>query len=483
MTDRQWSSLNEQEFDCLLEQSLPPLPPNDVAAEVDPGREALTRVLLGIALTHVTVQFLSLHYILPLAGAILMLLGFRTLRRENRWFSACWWVSVSRTALTLFQYALYSTPLRVELAGTRFETLFAASVFLLEGSRYLFFWLALRSVRRKAGLTPGAWSAAALVPWYAGAAVMARYSAGDRRAAFTMAVLYVIILYVLLRIPRDLDGAGYVLSPTPIRRSDRAVTLSLLAVLAAGLLCGFLFLERYPMDWDPVSAEENASVTEVKAHLRALGLPEDILNDLTGEELLACAGAVRVLTETEEQTLRKHRGAALRAVSAAIELPDGRWTVIYHFRWANAPGFHGTQCLSLSSMSDTPNASVGVEEVTGRLLCEVDGQTRTADYHSSEVGSVDIPFDGHTLPGTQGWFTFSFPEEGTDLRGYLLYTVEEVPSDHLLGTTFRHSVQTGRFQYPAVDARSAVPGAFSSLPDLPAFDVLGFSVYFYPNGY
>ena len=45
----------------------------------------MNRILFGMALCAITLNFLCLNYILPAVGTVLLLLGFRTLRRENRW--------------------------------------------------------------------------------------------------------------------------------------------------------------------------------------------------------------------------------------------------------------------------------------------------------------------------------------------------------------------------------------------------------------
>ena len=68
-------------FDALLTEGAAALPP---PADVSPWRSAMSCVVWGIALKTLTLQLLYLHYILPTLGCILLVLGFRTLRRENR---------------------------------------------------------------------------------------------------------------------------------------------------------------------------------------------------------------------------------------------------------------------------------------------------------------------------------------------------------------------------------------------------------------
>ena len=71
---------NEQAFETLLAENLP-APPETVVAGVTPGHRALRRVLWGSALCTVALQVSGLQYILPTVGLVLLLLGFRALRR------------------------------------------------------------------------------------------------------------------------------------------------------------------------------------------------------------------------------------------------------------------------------------------------------------------------------------------------------------------------------------------------------------------
>ena len=86
MCDPERNFLNDEKFDAMLQSGLPELPPEDIVQEVTPWHKAIYRALIGIAFNTFTLNFLGLNYILPAIASILSLLGFRSLRRENRWF-------------------------------------------------------------------------------------------------------------------------------------------------------------------------------------------------------------------------------------------------------------------------------------------------------------------------------------------------------------------------------------------------------------
>ena len=89
---------NEKEFDTVLESAVSELPPEDIVAEVTPWKKSIHRVLIGLALSSLTLNFLCLNYILPAIGMILMLLGYRTLKKENGWFRGCFLLTLLRSA-------------------------------------------------------------------------------------------------------------------------------------------------------------------------------------------------------------------------------------------------------------------------------------------------------------------------------------------------------------------------------------------------
>ena len=143
--------MNDREFDALLESAAPELPPDDVARDVTPWRRAIGNILGGSAMCSITLNFFCLNYLLPTIGVILQLLGFRPLRRENRWFRACWLLAVLRAALFLpcivLNATIYSNAVYASSVGTALTYGTVAAQLLL----FFCFWRALRAVRRLKG--------------------------------------------------------------------------------------------------------------------------------------------------------------------------------------------------------------------------------------------------------------------------------------------------------------------------------------------
>lgn len=307
MRERKQDVMREAELDRLLECGLADLPPGDVLEGVTPWKRAMNRVLLGMALTGITLNALCLNYLLPAVGMALLLLGFRALRRENRWFGACWGVTVARTAYgygllvlnaTILRGAFYASPAAAALAAADLALLLA-ECFCLRGG--------LRAVQQKAGLPPHAGGAAALMVWYGILGILAVTGYSGLLLGAAVLVMYVLILRSLWKLSKELDEAGYGVRPAPVRISDRAVAAALAALLALGCACGYLLGGRYPMEWAPVDAGEHSGVEESKARLLALGVPDYVLNDLTAEDLAACDGAIQVVVDVDDYPVNSGR--------------------------------------------------------------------------------------------------------------------------------------------------------------------------------
>ena len=127
--------MNDREFDALLESAAPELPPADSARDHPPSPRPIR--------------------------VILQLLGFRPLRRENRWFRACWLLAVLRAALFLpcivLNATIYSNAVYASSVGTALTYAMLAVQMLL----FFCFWQAFRTMQKKAGTGGGAAPAAA----------------------------------------------------------------------------------------------------------------------------------------------------------------------------------------------------------------------------------------------------------------------------------------------------------------------------------
>lgn len=491
MSEQKKSFIDEQDFDALLSRSLPELPPEDIVARTVPGKKALNRILIGYFLSTFTINGLGLNLILPVIGQILMLLGFRALQHENRWFSACYVFAVLQAFLRFGKLILDTTIFDLpfedpQSAANAFYIALALQVLLTVVS-LLCFWRGLRSVQKACGIRSKAIGVLALLAWnLLLCAVFVAQARGQFIGGYTLLFLLVsliIILWMIARQAKALDATGYVLQPAPLRLSDRTLTLIILGILAIGCTCGHLFFSSYDMDWQTVDSTESAATSETKSQLAALGFPEDILDDLTPEDLARCHGAEQVVVDARtlnsENPTFDNGDYDIRLTNVIVLVPGETPHVVLfnHFSWLSIPKFYGTAALNILPTYEVSAELWRLENgPTGRILYDDGDDSFVADYHSIEMRTVTSNLFRNVAPSPSLYASFIFPNQGTRQRGYITYTIAPraiLPEGYRQAgysqMTYMH--QKKRFLYPAETADSSsifsINGPFESMQPAP----------------
>ena len=450
-------------FDQMLRENASALPP--AMAEVNPWREAMWLVLWGMGLTTITFNFLYLDMILPALGGILLVLGFRTLRQENRALQWCWRLSIAIASVRSASFALAALPVDV-------KNIPAYAVMAMTFALYCCLWRGMVGVSRAAGAEkPAAPAAGALVIFYAVICVLAFLELSGWLAVLPVLIAYIVILRNLVKLARSLADTGYAIHAAPVRLPSTAVLWGYLGLTLAAVLLAMFLGQRYPMNWQ---VRDDAPQDEtIRAELLDLGFPEQVLDDLTAEEAAHMSGAVKVYAETEPLYERDIYREVTTSVwnndppprweySSAEKRPDGsyRYTYRVYDVYENAvthvvvlveeAGRQRAVVLHYAAI-DRPFGDClaegmeiwpvwqGNEEswspggwYSGRLLCEKDGQSYAADFYSVESGSYETTNIFGTTQNTGMIAEWSRMRRGENTRAYLLYDAEmltpELPS-------------------------------------------------------
>ena len=491
MSEQKKSFMDEQDFDALLSRSLPELPPEDIVARTVPGKKALNRILIGYFLSTFTINGLGLNLILPVIGQILMLLGFRALQHENRWFSASYVFAVLQAFLRFGKLILDTTIFDLpfedpQSAANAFYIALALQVLLTVVS-LLCFWRGLRTVQKACGIRSKAIGVLALLVWNLLFCAMALLQMRGRFfGGYTLLFLLVsliIILWMIARQAKALDATGYVLQPAPLRLSDRTLTLIILAILAIGCTCGHLFFSSYTMDWQKIDSTASAATSETKTHLAALGFPEDILDDLTPEDLARCRDAEQVVVDARtlnsENPTFDNGDYDIRLTNVIVLVPGETPHVVLfnHFSWLSTPKFYGTAALNILPTYEVSAELWRLEDgPTGRILYDDGDDSFVADYHSIEMRTVTSNLFRNVAPSPSLYASFIFPNQGSRQRGYITYTIAPraiLPEGYRQAgysqMTYMH--QKKRFLYPAETADSSsifsINGPFEAMQPAP----------------
>lgn len=442
--------MTDREFDLLLQEDLSRLPPApEVVNAVNPWRKAFRRILWGFALNNITVHFAALQYILPTLGMILLLLGFRTLRRENGYFRAGWVLTVILGVYRLFTLGVGTTVWNGAFAASTLCRVLNHVIFAVMLALLLCLRSGLRTVQRKAGTEVQTRSATALIVWYFLILPLSLLSEPGILLAIPMAAAYIFIIICLWKLSKVPERAGYAMKAAPIRLSDGWFAGICCGILALLMATGLIFFRQYPMEFSP--APETAQ-EEAIADLSELAIPEHILRDLTDEDLAACMGATRMAIHEEERKFEN--GDVLRITSIALNLPgDGMtWKFIHHFRWVDPPGCYGTEAIQLWPANKVLEGWYGRNEFTGQVIYDRKGTTYTAPYF--DLGTVT--FDADTFWGTRQQTdpiaSFSFPRGGENYRCYVAYEATLLEYGWLSNSWANYIHQFGSAQYPVQTA-------------------------------
>ena len=441
-------------FAQMMREDATALPPPE---KINPWQMAMTQVLWGFGLSTITLNFLYLDYILPALGAVLLVLGFRTLRRENRPLRWCYILSIAKLLVCAAGDVLAALPVKVELPGAYIST--AVTLVL-----YICLWRGMVEVSRAAGAEkPAAPAAGAMALFYALLLPLALIGLQGWLLVMPILIVYAAILRNMWKLTRSLEDMGYAITAAPVRLPGWAVLWgSLAAMLAAVLLTAFLG-QRYPMDWH--TRDDAPQDETIRQQLLAKGFPERVLNDLTAEEVSRMAGAVRVYRQVErlysdtdyrtittthymsdpdrplvyDHTITDVDGEGERHYTyvyrvydtleqtmthVAVELPeeDGvrRYIYIHHLTYAAPPSPY-TEMLELWPAWQTQGDWFPGGHVSGRVLCERNGTAQAAAFHTLKSGSQqvsDLFGTRQTQRITAGW---SFPRGVESPRAYVFY--------------------------------------------------------------
>ena len=478
MNDGKFDTMSEQEFESMLESGVSQLPPENIVLCVTPWRKAMNQALLGIALFTVTLNFLYLDYILPVIGSIFSLLGFRALRRENSWFGACFIISILRILclfpVIIINASVFHSAILTEDVLTLMAVFSAALVLLM----FFCLWQGLRAVQQKAGLPPRAGGAAALIIWYFLICALALVHYNGLIIPIAMLVGYILILRSIYALSKELDEAGYTIHAAPTRFSGSCIAAVLTVILAAGIACAYIFGGSYPMSWKETEPAEYSGLEDVRTRLLELGFPEYVLNDLSPEDIAACSGALRVVSDVTDEPVndgrlettvsysssgtrtisqeRVYDVRELRITGVGVQLPGQRekWMIFHHFLWIEDPGFCGTECIQLWPVyRDIQEGWTSCGEVSGRVLCGMDGKTFYSPYYflgNRTFTSSSLFWGART--STDVFAAFSLPSGAENYRGYIAYPAEELSDGYIISSWFNYTHQSSPFQYPAMTA-------------------------------
>lgn len=471
MNNQEFSNLNEKKTEDPLDKALidvlPEIPPNNILEKVIPCRRAMNYIIAGFALSAIKINVFALNYIAVTVGYFLLFLGFRTLKHENKWFKYCWGASIVQNVLQIFNIGISSTIYR----GAFSESLYGLMFIIVNSLTWIlmlfFFAQGLKALQKKAGVKVRKGSVAAIIIWYLAVYFLSIIKVMDGIVFIIIlalfAIIYIFILRGFYRISKELYASGYAIRTEPFRVSDKWFGAAFTVIVAVIVSCGFMFFSSFPMEWTPVPENEHSEVEDIKAQLIELGFPEDVLNDISEEDIKACEGAVgvkvivnehpvnegRVVEENDAGTIRietVYDEKELVSTNIVVKLPgEGkRLKVFHHFYWRTDPGFRGTETIEMWLPAKIVRAGC---KFSGRVLYDNDGVTYVSPYYAVKDQTYTSLINRQTM---STFYDFSMPKEGENKRCYV--SCEFIQLEDYMNTQANYYHQKTLLQYPVYTA-------------------------------
>ena len=243
-----------------------------------------------------------------------------------------------------------------------------------------------------------------------------------------------IAIYVsLYRIGPELDKVGYRLPETPVNMSRIAFSGGYILFLAITVSICCVYSNHLPLK---AQEYKHMEMAETRARLVDTGFPEEILKDLTDEDISVLGNAVRIsvlgdvmifntldwqrqipLSETSESYLSGK--TRMEVVTVYIELPSKELYILHHFTW-----FNGTPYWQdgFGIWAGTGHEILNLKD--SGLLYEKDGVTYKAPIPRLQNSIVTTP---NVFLATQQSNKIagavSFPFGSQRQRGYVLYSI------------------------------------------------------------
>lgn len=436
------------ELDRLLYQGAANLPPELTGHEPPkPWKKPMSRICWGLALITITLNFLHLDNILPAMGTVLLWLGLRSLRRQNKGFHLAFVCATLYAGFRFACLAAAATPLELWLVDlidmdwhnlkgtTSFYYILRAAVsqlLLVLAAGGL--WRGLKQVFRDAGQTPKTTSAGALVVLEALFFPLAAIGLTGWLLVGPILLIWILLLRSLYKLSRSLDEAGYALVPAPVRLSNgRAAALWLGVPLLAIAALPLLFT-RLPVNAEtPVYGPSN-SQSELRIRLLELGFPETLLYHLHDGQLSRFEGAYGVTVDGAFGAGIEDSGGDGGLPSfGAVEVPvrDDRYgfrtVYLAWFRW-ESPEERYTEGIRISP---------DLHGVTLRTVCP-EGWLEWYEDGKFHTAPLTFRFRSDGARTGSYYADFSLPEGGDTLYGYVFW--ENIPTFPENITVYNYSI-------------------------------------------
>lgn len=445
--------MNDKELESLLmDGGLDERFDDKVVKNVNPWKESFWFIMWGLAMSTIRFQSIDTLELLPLLGIVVMMLGFRGLKAENRWFMAGFVCTALNLVYAFAMRLICASLWNNEILSMRFfrSGMCTYMGLLLTGIIYVCIWRAIISAEKKAGIELHSVSPVMLVVWYILLVVAALLGISGIFSFIVMAGGYIVILVGIGNVYKEMDRIGYGFKASRIRIPNIVIVIVVFAIYGV-LLFITVTNNYYPMEWKEVTVNQNSDIVEIKENLKQLGVPENVLEDMKEEDLLACKGAVKVHICTGNMPLnkgyskeeRKNNGVweiytaydhyYLSVTNIAVQLSEDEsvWRMIYHFDYNDDIKFKGIEVVQIMEYTLGLGDAWINGDISGQVLYEKSGKRYASDFYSLENEEYSFISIFGSESGNDIFARYSYDVKADDYSGYVSYEIEGMIDDFL----------------------------------------------------
>ena len=394
----------------------------------NPWRKSMRNITVGFIFTVMTFNFLGLQYILPTLGVGLLYIGFHDLRNENKALNVAWIFSVINMVLNVLNLIYINTPMSVNFKSSN-TIVFIFTIF--EVSFLLIFREGLKMIFEKEDINPTRDPLLSMVIWRIIVLICAITQLGNAWFIFIpLLFFYFYIFYSLYKSSDDLVGINYSPSKVNWRISSRKLVWRYTLSCAFIVIICCLASNNIKLDSTEFII---ADFSEKRDKLIDLGFPNDILKDISDEEVDILQEAVFVesfkellMFDYKEEIIESNLGVTttekpgknnLEATSIYVELKDNRMYGIEYFEWKDGNAYwHDGFAIS---------GSERLELINGRLLYEKSRINYFAPIPRLKGGIItESDLFGYENQSDKITGAVNYPFGSYRQRGYVFYRLD-----------------------------------------------------------
>lgn len=387
--------------------------------------ESIKKITIGFVFTIMTFNFLWLQYILPTIGAILLYIGFRDIRKENKSFNTGWIFSIINLGLHILNLIYVSTPLNTNSKNIG-NIVFISTIFQI--TFLIIFRKGIKEMFGRKDIIIKKDPILRIIIWRITVVILAISELGQIWIISLPIIIYYFYIFRLLyKLSYDLEEKNTIDKNIIGGLNDKQILLGYLVIciFVVGLCCIF-------SNHIKLNSNEVVSINEFTTRniLIDKGVPVKIVKDIVDEDISKLNNILNIEVFKENLTFDyiindirrgidfndKESGRNLEATTIFIELKGNEMYAIEYFNW----GEEGPYWQDGFSISNT----WPLELISGRLLYDIEDVSYSSKIPRLRDGLVQSnDIFGANSQENKITGVINYPYKSKEQRGYVFYKI------------------------------------------------------------